>query len=269
MSAESDPRASFDSAVEIYDEIRPGYPPAMFDDLFGLLPVRPLIVEVGPGTGQATRDLLSRGAVVDAVELGPAMAAKLREVLPSADLRVMVGDFEHVELPPRGADAVFSATAFHWIAPTAQLDRPAAILRARGIVAIVDLMQVDSPDDAGFFAAVQPIYERHGQGHVGPPPPARVDVDPPIRHALDRDPRFADVEVRHFDWNQTYTATGYRKLMLSYSVTRMMAEVARDRLLDDVEAFVREHFDGQVTRPLVVTLTTASLALSADRGVPR
>jgi len=65
---------SFDPAAEIYDEIRPSYPAAVFDYLFDLLPPRPNILEVGPGTGQATRDLLRRGAVVHAIEIGPAMA---------------------------------------------------------------------------------------------------------------------------------------------------------------------------------------------------
>ena len=59
-----DPRLSFNAVVDLYDEIRPSYPAAMFDALFGLLPRRPRIVEVGPGTGQATKDLLARGAVV-------------------------------------------------------------------------------------------------------------------------------------------------------------------------------------------------------------
>ena len=48
-------------------------------------------------------------------------------------------------------DAVFSATAYHWVTPAAQLDRPATILKPGGVMAIVDLNQVDSPDDDGFF----------------------------------------------------------------------------------------------------------------------
>src|SRR5438067_10261104 len=74
----ADPRMSFDLAAEIYDEIRPSYPAALFDYLFDLLPPRPNILEVAPGTCQATRDLLRRGAVVHAIEIGPAMAARLR-----------------------------------------------------------------------------------------------------------------------------------------------------------------------------------------------
>jgi hypothetical protein len=45
--------------------------------------------------------------------------------------------------------------------------------------------------------------------------------------------------------------------MLSYSSTQMMTLPARQGLLDDMENFVRQRFDDQVTRPIVVTLTTA------------
>jgi SAM-dependent methyltransferase len=255
-----DPRLSFDSVAEIYDEIRPGYPSSMFDDLFRLLPASPRVLEVGPGTGQATRDLLSRGAIVHGIELGSRLAAKLRKVLPSPDLTITIGDFEHVTLTARSFDAVFSATAYHWISPRSQLDKPHELLAPGGLVAIVDANHVESSDDNGFFAAAQHIYERHGEGRTGPPLPTRDAVDPPIRAALDHDTRFTNVEVRRYDWNQTYTAADFRKLMTSYSGTQLMQPAARQAFLDDFEAFVEHHFDGHVTRPIVVTLTTAALA---------
>lgn len=252
-------RLSFNEAVETYDSIRPSYPAAMFGALFEMLPSNPTVVEVGPGTGQATRDLLARGAAVHAIELGPSMAAKLRSNLPSDQLQVSVGDFEQLALTTGSTDAVFAATAYHWISRAAQTDRPASILRPGGVVAIVDLIQVDSPDDAGFFAACQPIYKRYGQGHTGPPAPTHTAVDPAIRAVLDDDGRFHDVAVRRWDWNQTYTTREYRQLMLSYSGTLMMNERDRTGLLDDIAAFIDEHFSGCITRPLVVTLTTAVL----------
>jgi SAM-dependent methyltransferase len=253
-----DIRLSFNEAAEIYDEVRPSYPAELFDELFDMLPAEPLIVEVGPGTGQATKDLLSRGASVYAIEIGAAMAAKLRSNLTSDRLRVSVGDFEAIDIAP-GVDAVFSATAYHWLSRPARTDRPAAILTPGGIVAVVDLIQVDSPDDLGFFAAAQPIYERHGQGHTGPPAPSRDSVDPGIRAELEVDHRFESIAVRHYDWNQTYSASQYRNLMLSYSGTQMMDTSTRVGLLDDMESFIRNEFGGYVTRPLVVTLTTAVL----------
>ncbi len=265
MGQPSDIRLSFNEAAEIYNTIRPSYPTAMFDSLFEILPSTPTIIEVGPGTGQATTDLLSRGATVHAIEIGPSMAAALRANLDTDQLHITVGDFELVSLPPSSADAVFSATAYHWISPSSQTDQPAVVLRPGGVVAIVDLIQVHSPDDAGFFAASQPIYERYGEGHTGPAAPHRHEVDPPIRIPLEEDPRFHSVTVRSYDWNQTYSAAEYRLLMLSYSSTQMMEAKARQGLLDDIESFVNEEFNGFVTRPLVVTLTTAVLGHDSNR----
>ena len=260
MGQPDDIRRSFNQVADVYDRIRPSYPAELFDHLFSMLPARPKIVEVGPGTGQATKDLLARGASVLGVELGPATAAKLRSNLTSDRLHISVGDFESIDIVGGGADAVFSATAYHWISRSAQTDRPASLLRPGGLVGIVDLIQVDSPEDAGFFAASQPIYRRYGQGHTGPPAPPRGLVDPAIRTAFDADPRFDSVAVRRYDWNQTYTATAYRDLMLSYSGTQMMQDSDRRGLLDAIESFIRSDFGGVVTRPLVVTLTTAVLA---------
>lgn len=261
MARPNDIRLSFNQAVETYDQVRPSYPAELFDQLFALLPSEPLVIEVGPGTGQATKDLLARGASVHAIEIGPAMAAKLRSNLGSERLRVTVGDFEVVDITS-GADALFSATAYHWVSRPAQTDRPAALLAQGGTVAVVDLVQVRSPEDLGFFAAAQPIYERYGQGHTGPPAPARRGVDPEISAVLKADPRFESVAVHRYDWDQTYSASEYRKLMLSYSGTQMMDEPARLGLVDDMESLIRDEFGGLVTRPLVVTLTTATFARS-------
>jgi hypothetical protein len=53
-----DIRLSFNEAAEVYDRVRPSYPSDLFDALFQMLPSQPKIVEVGPGTGQATKDLV-------------------------------------------------------------------------------------------------------------------------------------------------------------------------------------------------------------------
>ena len=106
----------------------------------------------------------------------------------------------------------------------------------------------------------QPIYERYGQRHIGPPAPTRGGVAPNIHAVLKTDGRFANANVRQYDGDQTYSASDYRKLMLSYSDTQMMDESDRVALLDDIESFMNGEFSGRVTRPLVVSLTTAVLS---------
>jgi SAM-dependent methyltransferase len=254
-----DVRLSFNEVAETYDEIRPSYPAEAFDLLFAALPDKPYVIEVGPGTGQATRGLLARGARVHAIEIGPAMAAKLRSNFATDRLTITVGDFESLALPAREADVVFSASAYHWIHPEAQISRPAHLLRDGGILATADLIQVDSAVDRGFYAACQPIYERYGQGHQGPPAPVRAEADPAIRTLLEADARFGEVQVHTYDWDQIYSAMEYRDLMWSFSVTQMMDEPARSALLDDIQTLVEREFDGYVTRPLVVALTMGVL----------
>jgi SAM-dependent methyltransferase len=251
-------RRSFDRVPEVYERVRPHYPAGLFDRLFELLPPDPLVLEVGPGTGKATRGLLEHGATVHAVEIGSALAETLRTGLPFEKLSIEVGDFEQMPTTSAAYDCVFAASAYHWIASDARLDRPAVLLKRGGVLAVVDLIQVDSPDDRGFFAAAQHIYARHGQGHTGPPAPHRDEVAPPLLAELRADPRFADVQMFPYDWDQTYTASTYRLLMESYSVTQMMSPESRTALLGDMEVFVRDQFHDEVVRPLVATLTVAS-----------
>lgn len=60
--------------------------------------------------------------------------------------------------------------------------------------------------------------------------------------------------------HRVYTKkTSIAKTTVPYSGTQMMTPPARQGLLDDMEDFVRQQFGDRVTRPIVVTLTTATL----------
>ncbi len=73
----------FNEVPELYDRVRPGYPDALFADLATItgLGDRPSVLEIGCGTGQATRSLAALGYPVTAVEPGAEMAAVARRRL--------------------------------------------------------------------------------------------------------------------------------------------------------------------------------------------
>jgi hypothetical protein len=204
---------------------------------------------------------------VTAVELGPNLADRLRRKIDHPTrLDVVVGDFEDVSLPTASFDCVFSASAYHWISPNAQRDRPAALLRTGGVLAVLELIQVESSTDRGFFDAAQPIYEKYGEGRDGEVPPSREEATPRVLAPLQADVRFTDVTALRLDWDQTYTSDQYRQLMQSYSVTQMMEPAARDGLVADMGAFIDERFGGTVTRPLVVAFVLARLTARPVAG---
>src|ERR687889_1666147 len=92
-------RTTFDEAASLYDEVRPGYPEELFDDVVSLSGIPPAgrILEIGCGTGQATVPFARRGYRILCIELGENLATVTRRNLrmyPQA--RVRTGDFEQV-----------------------------------------------------------------------------------------------------------------------------------------------------------------------------
>ncbi len=249
-------RTGFDRVVGRYDRVRLGYPDAVFDELFARLPAHPAVVEVGPGTGQATRSLLARGARVTAVEIGPTMAERLAVNLAGPALEIVVSAFEDVDLPSGRFDAVVAATAYHWVPTHAQIVQPARLLRPGGWLAVIDVIQVRSEVDRGFWERIQDVFERHGSGRNPADPPV-VEFDratPSLQPALARAAEFSDVEVHRYPYDQTCTTQQYAELHRTYSGWLAMPAAAGEALLDDVCAVIDAEYGGSVVRPLAITL---------------
>ena len=64
----------FDQYAEAYDRFRPTYPDAVIDELLGPVAAGLDVLDVGCGTGIASRQMAQRGAKVLGVELAPRMA---------------------------------------------------------------------------------------------------------------------------------------------------------------------------------------------------
>lgn len=73
-------RLAFGQVAQVYDRVRPSYPPVVIDAVLDFAGVRydGRILEVGAGTGKATTLLADRGLAVLALEPDPAMAAVAR-----------------------------------------------------------------------------------------------------------------------------------------------------------------------------------------------
>jgi SAM-dependent methyltransferase len=125
---------SFGTVAEAYERYRPGYPAELFDLVMGYAgqPVRTAL-EIGAGTGKATRLFAQRGIAVTATEPDRAMLAELRRHVP-ANVKTMQAALEDVP-PGESYGLVYAAAALHWTNPDGRWSRLAALLEAGGVVA--------------------------------------------------------------------------------------------------------------------------------------
>ncbi|MEV2269253.1 class I SAM-dependent methyltransferase [Nonomuraea africana] len=239
-------RRIFDEDAARYDRARPGYPA----ELFSRIPRGSRVLEIGCGTGQATRGLLSVGCRVTAVELGPSLAAMARLRVPSAE--IVTADFETWPLAAEPYDVVFAATSFHWLDPEVRVAKARAALRPGGLLATVATHHVEGGTSA-FFAEVQECYERFDPAT---PPGLRLRPGSSIPHDPEPLPGFDPPAFERWEWEVTYTTASYLDLLSTYSGTRALP--ARAALLDCVGSLIETRYGGQITKRYLTELRTAT-----------
>ena len=238
---------TFDTAAEAYEQVRPVYPAELFDDLAALLgphgaAVR--VLEIGAGTGQATRGLLAGGWSVVALEPGPELARVAGRVLAGlGELDIVVAPFERWQDGAEASfDLVFAATSWHWLDPAVAYRKAATLLRPGGSLAIVSTAHVlPEADGDPFFQEVEQAYEAVGMsdGQGGPPPPEAVEA--PDVAAIASSGLFESPTVRRYLSTRSYSADEYLALLATYSGHIAASSDQRERLFADI----RHRIDGR------------------------
>ncbi|MCD0484745.1 class I SAM-dependent methyltransferase [Streptacidiphilus sp. ASG 303] len=124
----------FGAIAESYERFRPGYPAELADTVltYAGRPLRTAL-EIGAGTGKATRLFAGRGVAVTATEPDAAMLTELRRTVP-AGVRAVRAAFEDLR-PGETYGLVYAAAALHWTRPEGRWSRVAALLEPGGVFA--------------------------------------------------------------------------------------------------------------------------------------
>jgi SAM-dependent methyltransferase len=122
------PVRSFDTVAEEYDAARPGYPAGVFDALGPIDGLR--VLDVGAGTGIATRELLARRARVTAVDPGPRVLRRAAARTPR--LAAVVADGAALPFSSGSVDLVCFAQSWHWLDPSSRIGEMHRVLRRGG-----------------------------------------------------------------------------------------------------------------------------------------
>jgi SAM-dependent methyltransferase len=240
-------RAIFDGDAERYQRARPGYPGALFADLRRLAEVGPgaRVVEIGPGTGQATAELAAGGPDLVAVELGAALAAALRRRLTGVP--VVVSAFEDWPLPAEPFDTVVAFTSWHWLTPGVRAAKVAAALRPGGTLATVTTMHVRG-GTAEFFDQAQACYLRWDPDVTQPEHLLPLSTVPPDRDEIDDDDRFEPARRLRHEQDVPYSTQSYVDLLGTYSGHRALAADRRAGLLGCLARLIDGRHGGTIVK---------------------
>jgi SAM-dependent methyltransferase len=150
---------SFGPAADLYDQIRPTYPPAALQWALGTAGQR--VVDLGAGTGILTRVVRALGHDVLPVEPDGAMRARLARSTPG--VTPLAGSAERIPLPDSSVDAVVAGQSYHWFDPEPAHREIARVLAPDGVFAPVWNIRDDS---VPWVAALSEIAdgERAGGG---------------------------------------------------------------------------------------------------------
>lgn len=238
----------FDRAAQTYEAIRPGYPDALYQDIFRYRPVNATsrVVEVGIGPGQATLPFLEAGCTLTAVEPGTNLAGMCREKFRAySRFSVVVSKFEDFLCADDNLDLVYSATAFHWINEEIGYSKVLRMLKRGGAFARFANHPVPAKDDPHLFQALQSIYKKFKSDTYTPP--VEYSAEDAKRCAgLAERYGFCDVAYQIYSRTRTRTSADYVALLGTYSDNLAMKEDVRRCFFAEIQVAIDAH-GGRIT----------------------
>lgn len=260
-------RARFGEGVDEYQRTRPVAPDAVFDEIVRLAAWSPgsRVVEVGPGTGQATRQLACRGLRVVAVEIDPRLADRAARNLGSfPDVVVASTGFEEWDPDVSDFDGIFACNSFHWVDPEVRLARSAALLEPGGHLVVLSTPVVVPDRASRFWWDIQDDWVAAGSERVDPASKHPDLVADPVP-ALVESGLFEPPVVTRHGFEVVLTAADYAANLSTQSGVKELGAVAAEVFLDRVRRRIDKSLGGTVE---VHHLAVTTVARRSEQPLP-
>lgn len=246
---------SFGSDPERYDRIRPRYPAAMVEAVLAALPGVD-VLDVGCGTGIASRQFQAAGCTV----LGVDVDARMAEVARRSGVEVEVAAFEVWNAAERTFDAVVSGQAWHWVDPVIGAAKAAQVLRPGGRLIVFWNVLKPPPALTEAFTAVyrrvlpdMPIY----LSGLMPGSDGYLALCGKAVDGISRAGIFDTPKQCEFDWNQTYARDEWLDQLTTFAGHSEFPAGKLDELLSGIGAAI-DAVGGSFTMQYTVAMVTAT-----------
>jgi SAM-dependent methyltransferase len=256
----------FGSVAAQYDRARPGYSESVVDDVFaygGL--ARPVVLEIGSGTGKATVVFATRAATLLGLEPDPEMAKVARQRCAGlTNVEFESTTFEGWAPVSGEFDLVISAQAWHWVDPRIGYPKAAAVLRPGGTLAL--MWHRSMWPDGALRDALVGAYESAVPGFLANTPTfpglCLSGADRRRPGEIEATGLFVDVAAHQHHWSEEYSTADYLELLSTQSDHVLFDEATRARVFEGVAA-VLDGAGGRVRVPYVTHVFLARAQFGA------
>ena len=209
----------FDEIAADYDYRRPAYPDEIVNRACQVTGIGSgdHVLEVGCGSGQLTRGLLARRLRVTALEPGKSLITLARQNLEGAgEVEFVNAQFEDALLPREQFQAVFSASAFHWVDPKVSWQKTADVLVPGGTLALVQYCGLEEPrskrDQEAALAAMKKVAP-----DIAANWPIYRDLDATLAGIQQRRANFSEIyaSLHSYDIAQDYAHLLFRDVQMT------------------------------------------------------
>jgi trans-aconitate methyltransferase len=210
---------------------------------FSEIPDGGSVLDIGCGTGQATRPFLARGYSAVCIDIGAHLIARAKSALADfTQVEFVVSPFEEWQTD-RTFHLLISATAFRWLDPTVRYLKAASLLSHGGCLAVFSHRHKNK--GAGFFGAVQSVYRQHVPEWSQPASPTNLEPCGQPEPGFDE---FGEPIVKRYPWSAAYSAEQYVHLLNTYSDHIALRPDQKEMLFCDIARMIDEEYSGEVTK---------------------
>lgn len=157
-------RKTFDKIPENFDKYRLRYRDEVFQELITRcgLDSNKKVLEIGPGTGQATEPILKTGCDYTAIELGENFTSFMKNKFGSyQNFRIINADFEQYAFDDNVYDLVYSAATIQWIPEEIAFSKTYQALKPGGYLAMFMTRSDETSLNTSLRSEIDKVYSKH------------------------------------------------------------------------------------------------------------
>jgi SAM-dependent methyltransferase len=225
----------FGEVAELYDRARPSYPDELIDDVVAAIPAAgdARVLEVGAGTGKATKLLAPRLGRLVALEPDPAMAVIASRHCDSlGNVDVVVDRFEDWVTAGPPFASIVAAHCWHWVDPRVGYAKARSLLDDDGVLAA--FWNVPVLEHSELAPAINDAYRSLAPSLEDKTSTTRAS----FADSFERHPGFQVRGTHEYDWDQPYSAAEYTDMLCTHSDHHLLPEPERDALIADVRRVI-------------------------------